>query len=264
MSRIPQSPRELLRQFQLAFARHGNGDFLVVAIPYRDNRANLPAGLLDVRHLHFAGSDAVPCALALVGTSPRAGDGVDTFVALAKAAGAIALAGPAEIGPAEGPEGVWLSYLFACLRETTDYVAQREGYALLSNTFAASLEGCKHLIDGSKVRYGPAEGSNIPGVATLKLELLSDGFIYRGYRHALTGKPLAMLRALADSRWRALSAEALQDGIWPDYNVAPTTIRSVAKSLRRALRQATGRGRQTDPLPCTGRGRDLGWKLDLP
>jgi hypothetical protein len=119
----------------------------------------------------------------------------------------------------------------------------------------------------------PASGGEAPGDtwggAGGGIALLPGGFEYRGRRHDLTGRPFAMLQALLQSRHHCLTAEqlrvqmALDDAI---VNNPEQVIRDTARKLRQALRQAIQEAGLTcpDPLPSTGRGADLTYRLDLP
>jgi hypothetical protein len=101
------------------------------------------------------------------------------------------------------------------------------------------------------------------------IELVPAGFRLRGGEiEPLSGKPLAMLRALlAAPDWR-LCADDIREAVWPDDN--PTypeqAVKDTAAKLREALRQALRRrGIKVpgDPLPSKARGADLTYQLDL-
>jgi hypothetical protein len=101
---------------------------------------------------------------------------------------------------------------------------------------------------------------------TRKVEIIPGGFIYKGKPHDLSGAPLTMLRTLVESWYQRLTADHIREALelddatvtWPQQRII-----DIAKELRAALRKATGLP-AANPLPATGKGKDLGYKLDLP
>jgi DNA-binding winged helix-turn-helix (wHTH) protein len=94
------------------------------------------------------------------------------------------------------------------------------------------------------------------------------GFIYRGHRQPLKGKPLQVLQAFAEAPGRICTAAALLRAVWPDVAVEEDTLRSAVCDARKALRQvleAAGVEGPADPIPTVDRGMGrLAWQLDLP
>jgi hypothetical protein len=100
-------------------------------------------------------------------------------------------------------------------------------------------------------------------------KLVPGGFEYKGKAHDLTGRPRDMLAALLESRHRRCAVSDLRRSLgvddeaveWPEQ-----VIKDTAKELRAALRAAASGADVAcgNPLPSTGKGRDLTYKLDMP
>jgi hypothetical protein len=104
---------------------------------------------------------------------------------------------------------------------------------------------------------------------SLPVELAPVGFRFRGQFHELTGRPKAMLEILLASRGRSATAEHLRQamGINDEFLEHPEqAVIDTAKKLRAALREAAKAACLDckDPLPHTGKGRDLAYRLTLP
>jgi hypothetical protein len=101
------------------------------------------------------------------------------------------------------------------------------------------------------------------------LTLASGGYTYRGRRYDLSGRPLAMLRALLASRTQCRTADELckDMGIDDGYvNFPKQVVMDAARRLRKSLsRAAKDAGEACEaPLPSTGRGADLAYELAMP
>jgi hypothetical protein len=100
------------------------------------------------------------------------------------------------------------------------------------------------------------------------LVLVPGGFLFRGKKHDLNGRPLAMLKVLLQSRRRSDTADGLRQAMGVDDESVSgpvQVIQDTACRLRKALRQAAkGAGVECeDPLPSKGRGADLTYTLAL-
>jgi hypothetical protein len=116
------------------------------------------------------------------------------------------------------------------------------------------------------IRVLAGEANAPPGAPAT---LVPGGFKYRGLRHDLTGRPLALLRALLESREGAVTAADLRKALDindEDVNFPEQVIRDTAGRLRKELRRACAAAGQPcpDPLPSTGRGDDLTYRLAMP
>jgi hypothetical protein len=100
------------------------------------------------------------------------------------------------------------------------------------------------------------------------LSFIPGGFVYRGQRHDLSGKPLQVLEALYQAPGQAMTLLRLRDKIWCDEEVGQEAIRSAVKVARDALRVAMRRAKSSetnDPIPNIDRGTGrTAWRLDLP
>jgi hypothetical protein len=102
---------------------------------------------------------------------------------------------------------------------------------------------------------------------TEEIELVDGGFALRGKFCPLAGRPLTMLRVLVDSPHRSAKADRLREemGVNDEKVEYPEqVIRDTAKILRKALKKAGGLSRKKNPLPHSGRGEDLAYRLNLP
>ena len=103
------------------------------------------------------------------------------------------------------------------------------------------------------------------------LELREGGFIlHTGQVHqsmSLPGKPLAVLRILADNRHHCRSWEDLNNEIWEGEGNEQNGKDAVSR-LRAEIRKAhkkAGRGTLPfNPIRCAGKGKDLAWELVIP
>jgi hypothetical protein len=130
--------------------------------------------------------------------------------------------------------------------------------------WAVAMRVFSRLIDANE-QAGP-----LPAEQPLaSLGLAPGGFTLGGKRHSLTGRPLEMLRVLLASPDHTATADHLRKemGVNDEAVTYPEqVIRDTAKKLRAALRgaaEAAGRACPPDPLPSTGRGRDLTYRLAI-
>jgi hypothetical protein len=101
-----------------------------------------------------------------------------------------------------------------------------------------------------------------------EIEPVDGGFVLRGKRYPLTGRPMAMLKVLLSSPHLAARAERLRQEMGVDDETVSEpdqVVRDAAADLRKALRKATGLDKKgPNPLPSEGRGEGLAYRLDLP
>jgi hypothetical protein len=101
-----------------------------------------------------------------------------------------------------------------------------------------------------------------------ELQFIPGGFLYRGHVQRLSGKPLAVLRALYDSRWKRQTLDDLRRTVWCDSAPEEETIRSTVSSARKALKAAfvaVGIEGPKNPIPTADRGNGTtAWRLVLP
>jgi hypothetical protein len=94
------------------------------------------------------------------------------------------------------------------------------------------------------------------------------GFVYRGREFTLKGKPLQVLRAVAEAPGRTCTAKRLLDEFWAENPIEEDTLRSHVGAVRKALREAmkeVGVQGPDDPFPTVDRGSGrLAWRLILP
>jgi hypothetical protein len=104
--------------------------------------------------------------------------------------------------------------------------------------------------------------------ADSSLTFMPGAFVYRGLHFPLKGKPLEVLRALAEAHERTCTASDLLQAVWPEAPVEEDTVRSAVSDVRKAVRKAmedTGISGPDDPIPAVDRGTGrLAWRLDLP
>jgi DNA-binding response OmpR family regulator len=111
--------------------------------------------------------------------------------------------------------------------------------------------------------------SSQPAAESGKLALAPGGFTLRGKYYSLTGRPLAMLHALLAARHRTATANQLREAMGvndEDVDYPEQVIKDAATTLRAKLREAasdTGVACPDNPLPSTGRGKDLTYRLAL-
>jgi hypothetical protein len=96
------------------------------------------------------------------------------------------------------------------------------------------------------------------------VEIVPGGFMVGARKYDLTGKPLDMLRELVKARNHELLAADLWKLIWPDDTTADPgqAVKDTAKKLRKALREPFPK--VDDPLPSSGKLKDLAYRLNLP
>jgi hypothetical protein len=101
------------------------------------------------------------------------------------------------------------------------------------------------------------------------IELVPAGFrLAGGPVEEMTGKPLAVLRALYGATGWRLTAEQIISDVWPDEDAVSypqQALKDAASALRQALREAIRRRGKIpgNPLPSRGKGADLTYRLDL-
>jgi hypothetical protein len=102
------------------------------------------------------------------------------------------------------------------------------------------------------------------------IEEVPAGFrLWGGDIEPLTGKPLAVLKALLDARDNRLSADDIRRKVWPGDAITypEQAVKGTVSKLRKALCQALQRRSVKvpgDSVPSTGRGADLTYQLKLP
>jgi hypothetical protein len=115
---------------------------------------------------------------------------------------------------------------------------------------------------------GQAPAPPPPPCAGSGLTFFPGAFVYRGHRQPLCGKPLEVLRALAEAHGQTCTACGLLKAIWPETIVTEDTVRSAVSGARQALREAmrvAGVEGPVNPIPVVDRGTGrLAWRLDLP
>jgi hypothetical protein len=93
-------------------------------------------------------------------------------------------------------------------------------------------------------------------------------FIYRGVCFSLMGKPLQILRKLAEARHHTCTLDDLRRAVWNGAIVSEEAVRSSVQHARKALRDAMRSidvDGPADPIPNVDRGtRQTAWRLDLP
>ena len=94
-------------------------------------------------------------------------------------------------------------------------------------------------------------------------------FVYANRFFPLTGKPLKMLGALLESRYRRCRRNDLRTALEIDdeaLSFPDQALHDTAKNLRATLRKALMKaGKHCDnPLPSTGKGDDLTYTLAMP
>ena len=103
-------------------------------------------------------------------------------------------------------------------------------------------------------------------VSSAQMDFVEGAFVLNGKQYDLSGKPLEMLRAVAESHGGRCRADSMLVTVWSESLVDGSTIRSTAARVRKMLRRALADQGQDvgNPFPRIGRGRDLAYKLDLP
>jgi hypothetical protein len=106
-----------------------------------------------------------------------------------------------------------------------------------------------------------------PGQKEKTIELVPGGFVYKNAHYKLTGKARRMLESLLNARNFCRSVSDLLDDLETEAAAYPEqVVKGTARDLRAALRiavQAAGLDCE-NPLPSTGRGRDLAYQLKMP
>jgi hypothetical protein len=137
--------------------------------------------------------------------------------------------------------------------------------AVLAKRLAVVVELLREVVTVStpgagRWEHGPAGGAG-------PIALVPGGYTLGGRTYSLTGRPLALLRALLAAPGWCATAEQLRTalGVDDDQVTYPEqVIRDAAGDLRASLRRAAGLGKDQDPLPSTGRGAELSYQLHLP
>jgi hypothetical protein len=116
----------------------------------------------------------------------------------------------------------------------------------------------------------PAGANGEEQTAIAGLTFSPGGFRYKTADVRLNGKPLIVLKSVAESRSHTRTAAELYDLLYGDKEdrrevaTVRTHVAKARKALREALRSA-GVAFAADPLPRVDRGPALAWKLaDLP
>jgi hypothetical protein len=127
-------------------------------------------------------------------------------------------------------------------------------------------DGAVHIAQGGALVSSTAIVLVTPQGRQLVFE--PGAFTYRGHRKELSGKPLAVLRALSEATGQVLTLADLQDKVWPGCGTGEEAIRSAVSAARKALREAM-RAVNVDgppnPLPAVDRGTGrTAWRLALP
>jgi hypothetical protein len=158
---------------------------------------------------------------------------------------------------------------------------QTLGCCLAKSPDGTLVPACGQLTDGKTTVVCIARYAEVclAGLALLKavletsspdggeLALVPGGYTLGDRRHSLTGRPLALLRALLAAPGRCATAEQLRKSMGVDDEAVTypdQVIRDAAGDLRASLREAAGLAWDQDPLPSEGRGADLAYRLDLP
>jgi hypothetical protein len=107
-----------------------------------------------------------------------------------------------------------------------------------------------------------------PPLPPADLEFQPGAIVYRGHREPLSGKPLQILKALAQAPGRTLSLKDIFRIVWGSTVIGEEAVRrhiyTTRKALRKLLQAASVKDPQ-DPIPAVDRGTDLtAWRLDLP
>jgi hypothetical protein len=100
-----------------------------------------------------------------------------------------------------------------------------------------------------------------------RIELIPGGFAFLGRPYKLTGRQRDMLEALLNARYRRCFASELREALGVDDEKVlfpEQVIKDVAGNLRGALKTAIRDADlpDTDPLPSSGKGKDLSYRLD--
>jgi hypothetical protein len=133
------------------------------------------------------------------------------------------------------------------------------------NRLLLKQEGVALLAELRLTDTGAGEHKLVPSLDALALA--PGGFTLGDKPHPLTRRPLEMLGILLKSRYRSATADQLRNQLaLNDESVTypEQVIRDTACKLRKALRKAAnaaGLKCPTNPLPSTGRGRDLSYSL---
>lgn len=85
---------------------------------------------------------------------------------------------------------------------------------------------------------------------------------FRGEPFAITGKPVVILKRLAEKPGEPVLKRILRDIIDPDSNAEEGCVRDSINEARAILRKAFKLGNTVDPIPNLARGPDAAWKLD--
>jgi len=101
------------------------------------------------------------------------------------------------------------------------------------------------------------------------VDLIPGGFAYQGKPHNLTGRPRDMLAALLSSRFLRCTASELREKLGVDDEAVTypdQVVKDAAGTLRQALKGAVKAAGMAckDPLPSTGKGKDLTYGLAMP
>jgi hypothetical protein len=144
---------------------------------------------------------------------------------------------------------------------------------MVTQGWKAGMETLRKLALQSEPGKPDAKGGQTtertPESPDLKLNLAPGGFTWGGKPHQLVGKPLDMLRVLLDSPHFCETANRLRqrmgvddEGVTFPEQVIKDTAHKLRKELKKAAK-AAGRTCPSNPLPSTGRGKDLTYRLNL-
>jgi hypothetical protein len=156
------------------------------------------------------------------------------------------------------------------LREIEKHLAAQTEHSRHLPQIAADVREMKQGGSNGSVPCGPRANGMASAAGATPIELVPGGFSWRGHRHALAAKPRDVLGELLKARDLTCSADHLEELIWADdlLESRRQAVKDAVKDLRKALRKAlnsTGDACLDDePVPSTGSGKDLAYRLALP
>jgi hypothetical protein len=158
-----------------------------------------------------------------------------------------------------------LSIVAAAAREKTADMRDEQVTAWKQATIARVRERAARIDDEMRRVRGQLPGS-APGN---DLVLVPGGFQYRQKTYDLTGRPLQMLTAILNTNHHRCTRDELRRLIGVDDTAVTfpeQVVLDTAKELRAALRKAVEDAGLdcNNPLPSTGRGADLTYRLAMP
>jgi hypothetical protein len=128
--------------------------------------------------------------------------------------------------------------------------------------------GCRPAGESGELAGENPKADPSPAISWGNITLVTGGFLYRGKRYPLSGKPWGVLGEFLRDRFHVRTAQQLRDALWdkdaildhPDQAVKDT-IGILKDALRAARKDAGTHDPEFNPIPCVDRTPNLAYEL---